>query len=52
MRAEGANHALTPQEHEQFERDGYLIIEDALSLDHVEQLTEAVGRQPCRGRRA
>ena len=44
MKPEAADHVLTEQERDQFERDGYLIIEDALEPDHVHRLKEAVDR--------
>ena len=35
---------LTPDQRERFERDGYLVVEDVLEPEHVNQLTEAVDR--------
>jgi len=35
---------LAHERRERFERDGYLIVEDALDTDHVARLTEAVDR--------
>lgn len=35
---------LTEEQRERFERDGYLIVEDALDEDHVRRLVEAVDR--------
>jgi ectoine hydroxylase len=35
---------LTQDQRERFERDGYLVVEDALEPRHVDQLTDAVDR--------
>ena len=37
-------HSLTAGEHEAFEHDGYLLVKDALTLDHVAKLVAVVDR--------
>ncbi len=38
------DYCLTEAEHQQFERDGYFILEDVLSSDQIQRLSEAADR--------
>jgi hypothetical protein len=46
------DHLLTEQERHQFEKDGYLIVEDAIPPDLVTRLTAAVDRIDAQERAA
>ena len=50
MDADCLRHALTADEHEAFERDGYLHVEGALSRDHAAELVELIDRLHRNGR--
>ena len=44
MDPEFLEHALTHDEHEAFEREGYLLVQNALTRDHVRELVDVVDR--------
>lgn len=50
MDADCLRHALTPEEHEAFERDGFLRVEGALRRDHAAELVDAIDRLHRDGR--